>query len=98
MPEASISRSSIRVQAAHSMPACSTSGDVMRTRVERTARGLAAAVMVWAMLVGVAHAAENDLAQDKAAIRSVIGTTWDRPAAKVSIEPVVVDGGHAIAD
>lgn len=31
-------------------------------------------------------------------IRALIGSTWDKPDAKVETDPVVVEGGHAIAD
>jgi hypothetical protein len=42
----------------------------------------------------LAHA---DAANDKAAIASLIGVTWDKPDAKVQADPIVVVGSYAIA-
>ena len=48
-------------------------------------------------LWGAVHAAPAAEPEEKAAIRSLIGKTWDKPEAKVVVDPIVVAGGHAIA-
>lgn len=35
---------------------------------------------------------------DQAAIRKVILDTWDRPDARLGVDPIVVQGGYAVAD
>jgi hypothetical protein len=48
-------------------------------------------------LIGAVHATRAaDTATEQAAIRTLIGKTWDRPDAKVEINPVVIAGTHAI--
>lgn len=53
----------------------------------------------WVALAGAAHAGAQEPAETNAvtAIRALIGATWDKPDAKVVVDPVVVDGGYAIA-
>lgn len=58
----------------------------------------ALALLVWMALSGVihtAHAAEP--LDDKAAIRTLMAAEWDKPDAKLLVDPLVVDGDHALA-
>jgi hypothetical protein len=48
-------------------------------------------------LFGTVHAFADEPAAEKAAIRTLIGKTWDKPEAKVVVDPIAVDGEHAIA-
>jgi hypothetical protein len=43
------------------------------------------------------HAARAADVGEQARIRMLIGSTWDKPNEKVAIDPIVVDGTHAIA-
>jgi hypothetical protein len=53
--------------------------------------------LIGVALSGATPLAHADTANDKAAIASLIGTTWDKPDAKVQVDPVVIVGAHAIA-
>ena len=53
--------------------------------------------MIGVALSGATPLAYADIANDKAAIASLIGATWDKPDAKVQVDPVIVVGKHAIA-
>jgi hypothetical protein len=54
--------------------------------------------MAWMMLFSTVHVAgAADTTPEQAAIRALIGKTWDRPDAKVDIDPIVIAGTHAVA-
>lgn len=57
-------------------------------------RHVVAAAMVCASL----GAAAADTTADQAAIRRVLMSTFDKPEARLAVDPVVVVGTHAIAD
>ncbi len=54
-------------------------------------------MVAWMALCSVVCTAPAGAADDKAAIRTLIGKTWDTPEQKVFTDPVVVDGDHAVA-
>ncbi len=68
----------------------------MKHKTTRARRALALAVASMALL-GAVHAAAAAEPKDKADIRSLIGKTWDKPEAKVVVDPIVVSGPHAVA-
>ena len=56
-------------------------------------RNLLAAMVVWASL----GAAAADATTDQASIRRVLMTTFDKPEARLAVDPVVIVGAHAVA-
>jgi len=55
-------------------------------------------VCVWLALVGAILPPSPALAlSDADQIRFLIGATWDKPDAKVTVDPVIVSGTHAVA-
>ena len=68
----------------------------MKRKTTRHSRALVLMV-AWMALFGAICAAPASAADDTSAIRALIGKTWDTPDAKVVTDPVVVDGGHALA-
>lgn len=62
-------------------------------RTKHMLRALCLGAVVAATLSSNSYSAGDDDAD----IRQVIATTWDRPDARVEINPVVVAGDHAIA-
>jgi hypothetical protein len=68
----------------------------MRFETTRLFRALAVAT-VWTALIGAVHVVTAAEPDEKAAIRTLIGKTWDKPDAKVEIDPVVIAGTHAVA-
>ena len=79
---------------ARSMPASNTNGEKMQLSRVMIARSFAALAMSMALLGAIdsspAHA-------DTAAIKSLMAATWDKPDARLLVEPVVVADGYAIA-
>jgi hypothetical protein len=63
----------------------------------QTVRKFLRTALIGVALAGATPLAHADTANDKAAIVSLIGTTWDKPDAKVQVDPVVVVGDYAIA-
>jgi len=77
-----------------SMPASSTSGEKMQLTGVMIARTFAALAMSMALLSAVGTA---PALADTAAIKSLMAATWDKPDARLLVEPVVVADGYAIA-
>ena len=53
--------------------------------------------LICALCLPGAALAQANTQDDAAAIRALIGATWDRPDSKVETDPVVVSGQHAVA-
>lgn len=66
----------------------------LMSRTLRLAAGIAVAALLPGMFAASAPAADG---VDAAAIRSVIGSTWDKPGEKVDIGPIIIAGDHAVA-
>lgn len=54
-------------------------------------------MLTWMVLSGAIHSAEQPARNDTALIRAVLAATWDKPDAKLVVDPVVVVGAHAVA-
>ena len=54
----------------------------------------ALALLGWMALSGAIHAAQAS--DDAAAIRAIMMAEWDKPDAKLSVAPIVVDGDYAV--
>lgn len=54
-------------------------------------------MLAWMVLCGAIHSAEQPARGDAALIRAVLASTWDKPDAKLIVDPVVVVGDHAVA-
>jgi hypothetical protein len=56
----------------------------------------ALALLLWMALIGAVHtlSAQED---DAATIRALMAATWDKPNARLVVDPVVVDGEYSIA-
>lgn len=50
---------------------------------------------MWMALSGAIHVPAY--ADDAAEVRSLLVATWDKPGAKLDANPIVVEGGHALA-
>ncbi len=59
-------------------------------------RQMALASLMWMALFGAVHAAPEH-ADDVVAISALMATTWDKPDAKLNVDPIVVESGHAVA-
>lgn len=83
--------------AARSMPVSNTSGDPMLHQSVRLP-SKALALLAWMALIGAIH---TPFAQhgsgEAAAIRALMAAAWDKPDAKLNVDPVVIDGEYAIA-
>jgi len=77
-----------------SMPASNTNGEKMQLSRVMIARTFAALVMSMALLSAVGH---TPALADSAAIKSLMAATWDKPDARLLVEPVIVVDGYAIA-
>jgi hypothetical protein len=54
-------------------------------------------VTAWVVASFAVHSAHAGELEEKQAIRTLIGKTWDKPESKVVIDPIVVDGEYAVA-
>ena len=76
------------------MPASNTNGEKMQLSRVTIARTFAALAMSTALLCAIDH---SPALADTAAIKSLIAATWDKPDARLLVEPVVEADGYAIA-
>lgn len=63
----------------------------MKRHLLRSAAALMITLAIWPL-----HANAADT-QAQAAIRHVLMSTFDKPQARLSVDPIVVQGGHAVA-
>ena len=58
----------------------------------------ALASLAWMALAGAIHTAQAEPAlKDAASIRALMASTWDKPDAKLIVDPVVINAGYAVA-
>ncbi|CAN1724948.1 Copper uptake system-associated protein [Hyphomicrobium sp. 1Nfss2.1] len=57
---------------------------------------VALALLGWMALSGAIHAVFAQSSHDEAAIRAITLAEWDKPDAKLSVAPIVIEGDYAV--